>query len=572
MVITGEVGMGKTILLRKLIRDLDPTVKFIFVSSSHLTSYGLLDVMARDLGIAERKTRFEVTQELRRRLLEKLSAGRTIALLVDEAQNLSDRALESLCSLSNLETDNEKLLQIVLVGQPALIKKLSRPSLRQVKQRVAIQHLLRGLQTKSELEDYIRHRLRIAHYDGPEIFNQEALETIWRLSSGTPRLVNLLCDKSLALICEAGAREISADVVVKAAAEFQLENELPIANLENSEITAGRMTTANSYAVSSAPDASAGLGPADAQPSSISMQRPGNLRGEPAAAGSVPGSISLDRRLAPYAKSQHNEPRKNNLEELIESVKRSNETQFQKRIGLKWKIAGAFSGMTLILCALLGIGVYYLTQQALRDQLEKRALAIAMNLSDASAGYILGNNLLSLNALLTKFMFRDGVAYAFVQNTEGTIVAHTFGIFPSELRRGLPIGRQRMSIRREVSLQEKPIYETSVPILDGQLGGVHVGFWEDAMTNEIQRGLLPVIGAIAMVPLLGALLSLVVAQRIVRPITRLTQVADKITRGDLQTSGEYPKSRDEIGDLARSLERMRASLKAAMSRLGHESM
>ena len=91
------------------------------------------------------------------------------------------------------------------------------------------------------------------------------------------------------------------------------------------------------------------------------------------------------------------------------------------------------------------------------------------------------------------------------------------------------------------------------------------------MEQEIQSALLPLMGIIAIVPILGAVLSFLMAHWIVRPISRLTEVAERITKGDLQTSEEYPKSRDEIGDLARSLERMRASLRAAMARLGHES-
>ena len=264
-------------------------------------------------------------------------------------------------------------------------------------------------------------------------------------------------------------------------------------------------------------------------------------------------------------------PRKKNLTELLELVRQGNESRSQKRIGLRWKVAGLFSGVMLILCALMVAAVYHLTQKTLREQFEKRALTIATNLSEASAGHIVGKNLLELNTLLQKYTFLDGLAYAFVQNSEGAIVAHTFGTFPPELRQGLPVGRQRVATRRELSLQEKPIYETSVPVLDGQVGTVHVGFWGDAMEKEIQSALLPLMGIIAIVPILGAVLSFLMAHWIVRPISRLTEVAERITKGDLQTSGEYPKSRDEIGDLARSLERMRASLRAAMARLGHES-
>ncbi len=236
MLVTGEVGTGKTILLRKLMRDLEATVKFVFVSSSDLSSDGLLPLVAHELGLAKRKSRFEVIQELRGHLLEQIRNGNTVALLIDDAQNLSERAFESLCSLSNLETDNEKLLQIVLVGQPELMTILSKFSLRQIKQRIAIQHRLSGLQTLSEVEHYIRQRLQVAGYNGPEIFTQEALEAIFRYSSGSPRLVNMICDNSLALVCEAGDRNVSANVATKAASGFQLEREIETPELVASEL------------------------------------------------------------------------------------------------------------------------------------------------------------------------------------------------------------------------------------------------------------------------------------------------------------------------------------------------
>jgi HAMP domain-containing protein len=116
------------------------------------------------------------------------------------------------------------------------------------------------------------------------------------------------------------------------------------------------------------------------------------------------------------------------------------------------------------------------------------------------------------------------------------------------------------------------VYETAVPILEGQVGTVHVGFWGDAVEKEIRSALFPLIGIIAIAPFVGALLSFLLAHWIVRPLVGLTEIADKVTMGDLETSvsGECVRSRDEIGDLARSLERMRSSLKAAMLRLGRE--
>ena len=567
MLVTGEVGTGKTILLRKLMRDLEATVKFVFVSSSDLSSDGLLPLVAHELGLAKRKSRLEVIQELRGYLLEQIRNGNTVALLIDDAQNLSDRALESLCSLSNLETDNEKLLQIVLVGQPELMTILSKFSLRQIKQRIAIQHRLSGLQTLSEVEHYIRQRLQVAGYNGPEIFTQEALEAIFRYSSGSPRLVNMICDNSLALVCEAGDRNVSATVATKAASGFQLEREVETPELVASELAVVPMATLDQKAEAN----QTRLEMDDrVEPAAVSLQSSDPVVIPPTVkAKSPPVSPTVSDNATREARDPW--PRKKNLTELLELVRQGNESRSQKRIGLRWKVAGLFSGVMLILCALMVAAVYHLTQKTLREQFEKRALTIATNLSEASAGHIVGRNLLELNTLLQKYTFLDGLAYAFVQNSEGAIVAHTLGTFPPELHQGLPVGRQRVANRRELSLQEKPIYETSVPVLDGQVGTVHVGFWGDAMEKEIQSALLPLMGIIAIVPIVGAVLSFLMAHWIVRPISRLTEVAERITKGDLQTSGEYPKSRDEIGDLARSLERMRASLRAAMARLGHES-
>ena len=224
MLLTGEVGTGKTILLRKLMRQLETTVQFVFISSSHITSYGLIELMIQDLGLAgKEKNRLDMIYELNEHLLQQLKKGQSVALLIDEGQNLSDDALEGLCSLSNLETEEEKLLQIVLVGQPELATRLTKSSFRRIKQRVAIHHRLHALQTVGEVEDYIRHRLRVVGYDGPEIFNREAIEAVWYYSAGTPRLINIVCDSALAMTCQTFKKKVSAYTVMKAASALLLE-------------------------------------------------------------------------------------------------------------------------------------------------------------------------------------------------------------------------------------------------------------------------------------------------------------------------------------------------------------
>ncbi|MET0502081.1 MAG: HAMP domain-containing protein [Candidatus Binatia bacterium] len=245
-----------------------------------------------------------------------------------------------------------------------------------------------------------------------------------------------------------------------------------------------------------------------------------------------------------------------------------------RRLSLKWKIGGTYTAVMLILSLVVVVAIYQITQSMLRDQLDRRALAVATNLSDAAAGYLAGKNPIGLHTLLRKYARLDGVAYAFVEDNKGQIIAHTLDTLPPELQQGLPSGGGRDPLTRELSVGDKKVYETSVPVLEGQVGSVHVGFSAESMEKEIRTALLRFLAIIAIVPLVGTLLSFLLAHWIVQPIVGLREVADKVTRGDLETSvsGKCVESRDEIGDLARSLERMRSSLRAAMSRLERETV
>ena len=244
-------------------------------------------------------------------------------------------------------------------------------------------------------------------------------------------------------------------------------------------------------------------------------------------------------------------------------------------ISLKWKIGGMYAGMILALSILVIAAVYSVSQYTLQHQLDRRALAIATNLSDAAAGHLASKNLFALHTLARKYMLLEGAAYAFVRDSTGDVIGHTFGSFPDELRIGLSSESSKVQ-RRTLKLNGRPVYETAVPVLEGQLGIVYVGFWADAVRAEIQRAILPIIGVIAIMPLLGGLVSFLLAHLIVRPIVDLTEIADKITKGDLEILdlgtmvGTKSMQSREIADLARSLERMRSSLKAAISRLSRE--
>src|ERR671918_1425316 len=242
MLVRGEVGTGKTILLRKLMRHLEARVHFVSVSNSDLTSYGVTELIVQTLTLSSKeKSRLEMIQDLNSYLIQQLKTGRTVALLIDEAQKLSDEALEGLCDLSNLETDEEKLLQIVLVGQPEVAIKLNKPSLRRIKQRIAIHHRLYSLQTTGEVDHYIHHRLQIAGYDGPEIFTKEGIEAIWHYSGGTPRLINILCDTALAIACMAARKKVSPYMLMRAAGSQLLEQGPDAAKIGGSEAGLLRM-------------------------------------------------------------------------------------------------------------------------------------------------------------------------------------------------------------------------------------------------------------------------------------------------------------------------------------------
>ncbi|MGH7826163.1 MAG: HAMP domain-containing protein [Candidatus Binatia bacterium] len=237
-----------------------------------------------------------------------------------------------------------------------------------------------------------------------------------------------------------------------------------------------------------------------------------------------------------------------------------------KQAGLKWKISATFSGLLLVLGGfVIGI-VYYLTENALQKQVDLRASAIATNLSDAAAGHVSKRASLELDALIAKYGRLHGVAYAFIQDPKGEIIASSLQPFPTELKGPSTTRNQRLASSRETRVRGKSVYETRVPLLDGQLGAVHVGLWADTVQEEVKATLLPIIGLIALCLVLGIAMSMAIASKTVRPILELKATADDISRGRLDTIVSV-QSNDEVGELARSLERMRASLKAAMTRL-----
>jgi len=213
IVITGEVGTGKTTLSRTLLQRIEPGTEVAFIFNPQLTASELLQSICAELGLpAADRTRREMMDALNRFLLAKKAEGRRVILLIDEAQNLPPDTLEQVRLLSNLETDTEKLLQIILIGQPELDVILDSPNLRQLNQRISVRWRLSAL-TALETRDYVKHRLRIAAGAPREIFTDLALREVYRRSGGIPRLVNLLCDRALLAGFGAGARTIGLSLV-----------------------------------------------------------------------------------------------------------------------------------------------------------------------------------------------------------------------------------------------------------------------------------------------------------------------------------------------------------------------
>lgn len=224
ILLTGEVGTGKTTLLNHLLDWLHgQQMSTAFVFNSLLTVSQLLDFVMTDFGIpCDSGGKGHVLLRLNRWLLERHRAGRTAVVILDEAQNLSFDVLEEIRLLTNLETSKEKLLQIVLCGQPELEEKLKLPQVRQLRQRITLRCHTAPL-TLDEAFGYIADRLQIAGANGDPIFSKDAVQLVHRYSRGIPRLVNLLCEHSMISAFVDHLRPVPARLVEEVAREFQLD-------------------------------------------------------------------------------------------------------------------------------------------------------------------------------------------------------------------------------------------------------------------------------------------------------------------------------------------------------------
>lgn len=220
MVVTGEIGTGKTTLCRFFLNQLGKNIKTAFILNPNFSDLQLLEAIVRDFGIhIKNKSRLSLVWELNKFLLKESEYGNNVALIVDEAQQLKPQGLEQIRLLSNLETEKDKLLQIVLVGQPELNRKLDLYHLRQLKQRIMVKYHITPLD-KDEIRNYIDHRLTTAGSANRIHFTDEAIEAISSFSDGTPRLINILCDRALLAGFVAETNVIEANIINKCLEEL----------------------------------------------------------------------------------------------------------------------------------------------------------------------------------------------------------------------------------------------------------------------------------------------------------------------------------------------------------------
>lgn len=220
VVITGEIGSGKTTLIHDLLSRVDDNVIVAKVHQTQLDELEFFQAVLVEFGFKLFNSgKVELLETLKRFLFEQHAAGKQVVLVIDEAQNLSPRVLEEVRLLTGLETDKEKVLNLILLGQPELKDTLDSPGMEQLSQRTRFRWHIKPL-SEPEVAEYIKHRLSVAGHQGRSLFPASTLPLIYRYTGGTPRLINLLCDTALITAFVENLKTITADVVEMAIEEL----------------------------------------------------------------------------------------------------------------------------------------------------------------------------------------------------------------------------------------------------------------------------------------------------------------------------------------------------------------
>jgi len=215
IVLTGEIGTGKTTLCRFFLNQLSENVKTALILNPRFSETQLLEAITKDFGINVRNfNRLGIALELNKFLLRESNSGNNVVLIIDESQNLKPNQLEQIRLLSNLETEKDKLLQVILVGQPELNTKLDLYDLRQLRQRIMVRFHIAPLEI-DEIRNYVSHRLNIAGSTNKAEFTDDAILAIFNFSGGTPRLINMACDRALLAGFVLGTRTIDLNIIKK---------------------------------------------------------------------------------------------------------------------------------------------------------------------------------------------------------------------------------------------------------------------------------------------------------------------------------------------------------------------
>jgi len=224
ILLSGEVGSGKTTLISDLINRIDANINLSRVFNTKVNSQQLIAMINTDFGLdVKGKDKVDMLNELNDYLIEQHARGNNSVLIIDEAQNLKPDLLEEIRMMSNLETDTAKLLQIILVGQPELRDLLARPELRQLRQRISISCRINPL-TRLETEEYILHRLEVAGNREAVIFSDGCMDVIFKYCKGIPRLVNIMCDYLLLTAFIEEKKTLDASMVRDVVEDLDFEN------------------------------------------------------------------------------------------------------------------------------------------------------------------------------------------------------------------------------------------------------------------------------------------------------------------------------------------------------------